>query len=240
MSAKTSRTGRRAALVAGLGIAGALLAQPVASAHVSISADDPVAGEHTMATFRVPNERDDTSTVRVEVTFPEDHPLASVSPQAVPGWTITVNKQPLDAPVESGYGTTVSEAVTSIVWDGGEIPPNQFQAFPVRLGPLPEGEPTLVFKSLQTYSDGEVVRWIDTESPGGGEPEHPAPTLTVEQSSAAASESAVDGPDTAARVLGGAGLTAGLAALAVSVARRKKPQAPVPVVEAERKETARL
>lgn len=179
MSAKTSRTGRRAAAVAGFGIAAALLTQPAAYAHVSISADDAVAGEHTMATFRVPNERDDTSTVRVEVALPPEHPLASVSPQSVPGWEITVNKEPLDTPIESGHGGTVSEAVTSIVWEGGQIPPDEFQAFPVRLGPLPEGARTLVFKSLQTYSDGEVVRWIDTESPGGGEPDHPAPTLTV-------------------------------------------------------------
>lgn len=36
----------------------------------------------------------------------------------------------------------------------------------------------LVFKALQTYSDGDTVRWIDDPAPGT-EPEHPAPVLTL-------------------------------------------------------------
>jgi hypothetical protein len=31
----------------------------------------------------------------------------------------------------------------------------------------------------QTYSDGEVVRWIDSTPKSGEEPEHPAPTLEL-------------------------------------------------------------
>jgi hypothetical protein len=41
----------------------------------------------------------------------------------------------------------------------------------------------IVFKALQTYSDGEIVRWIDTPTAGGGEPEHPAPTLKLAKAS---------------------------------------------------------
>ena len=37
------------------------------------------------------------------------------------------------------------------------------------LGPLPKAD-QFVFKALQTYTDGEVVRWIE-EPTGGAEPE---------------------------------------------------------------------
>ena len=38
----------------------------------------------------------------------------------------------------------------------------------------------MVFKALQTYSDGNVVRWIEEPVDGGEEPEHPAPVLAAE------------------------------------------------------------
>ena len=54
---------------------------------------------------------------------------------------------------------------------------DQFQEFDVSLGPLPDID-QIVFKALQTYSDGEIVRWID-EPAAGTEPEHPAPVLKL-------------------------------------------------------------
>jgi periplasmic copper chaperone A len=36
-----------------------------------------------------------------------------------------------------------------------------------------------VFKTIQTYSDGTVVRWIDDTVAGQAEPEHPAPVLNL-------------------------------------------------------------
>ena len=36
----------------------------------------------------------------------------------------------------------------------------------------------IVFKALQTYSDGDIVRWID-EPADGVELEHPAPVLKL-------------------------------------------------------------
>jgi hypothetical protein len=32
---------------------------------------------------------------------------------------------------------------------------------------------------LQTYSNGEIVRWIDPNAPGSAEPEHPMAVLTL-------------------------------------------------------------
>ena len=36
-----------------------------------------------------------------------------------------------------------------------------------------------MFKALQTYSNGDIVRWIDLQQPGQSEPEHPAPVLLL-------------------------------------------------------------
>jgi hypothetical protein len=37
----------------------------------------------------------------------------------------------------------------------------------------------MIFKTLQTYSDGTVVRWIDEPATDGTEPESPAPVLKL-------------------------------------------------------------
>jgi uncharacterized protein YcnI len=48
----------------------------------------------------VPNERDDAQTTMVEVTFPTDHPIAFVSVEPVPSWTIKVDKATLATPIK--------------------------------------------------------------------------------------------------------------------------------------------
>ena len=40
--------------------------------------------------------------------------------------------------------------------------------------------PSLEFAAVQTYSDGEVVRWIEPTPASGEEPERPTPTLTLQ------------------------------------------------------------
>jgi hypothetical protein len=37
----------------------------------------------------------------------------------------------------------------------------------------------MIFKALQTYSDGSVVRWIDEPTTDGTEPAKPAPVLKL-------------------------------------------------------------
>jgi Domain of unkown function (DUF1775) len=55
----------------------------------------------------------------------------------------------------------------------------QYLNFPVSAGPFPEDADRLVFKAVQTYSNGEVVRWIQDAPEGRPEPERPAPILTL-------------------------------------------------------------
>ncbi|MGH3720949.1 MAG: YcnI family protein [Pseudonocardiaceae bacterium] len=150
----------------------------VASAHVTANPNTAQQGGYTKVSFRVPNERDNASTTQLEVDLPTDHPIASVETRAVPGWTSTVQKTTLAKPITTDDGQ-VTEAVSKIIWTGGKIAPGMFEDFDVSMGPLPTDTHALVFKALQTYDNGEVVRWIDTAPPGAPEPEHPAPVLTL-------------------------------------------------------------
>ncbi len=69
--------------------------------------------------------------------------------------------------------------VKRITWEGGPINPGEFAEFEVSAGRMPQDADQLVFKALQTYSSGEVVRWIEESPPGGERPEHPAPVLKL-------------------------------------------------------------
>lgn len=208
-------------VVVGMVCAATIMAgSPVALAHVDVTPDNAEPGEHATIAFHVPNERDDASTVRLEVVFPSDHPVADATPAALPGWTMTVAKQ---------------AAVTSIVWTGGQILPGTYQDFPVSLA-MPDESGTLTFKTLQTYSTGEVVRWIDVTGEGQPEPEHPAPTVTVARPAVAAAEEATS--DAVARVLGGAGLVVGLVVAGLAAATRRRTSTPVLVPP--KREKARL
>ena len=120
------------ALFAALGVAFA----GAASAHVVITPGEAAPGGFATVAFQVPNESDTASTVKVEVQFPTDHPLAFVSVEPVPGWTADVQKATLDTPFES-HGTEITEAVSTITWTGGSIEPGQFQRFPISVGLFP-------------------------------------------------------------------------------------------------------
>ena len=151
-----------------------------ASAHVTVSPSTAAQGGYTKVAFRVPDEKDTANTVKLEVTLPEDTPIASVAVKPLPGWTVTPVTTKLKTPIKSDDGD-VTEAVTKITWTAdpsAAIKPGQFQEFEVSLGPLPKVN-QIVFKALQYYSDGDIVRWIEEPSAGAPEPEHPAPTLKL-------------------------------------------------------------
>jgi hypothetical protein len=94
----------------------------------------------------------------------------------------------------------------------------------------------MTFKAIQTYSDRQVVSWIEEPAAGGiDEPEHPAPTLklaaaggaapganTAAAPAAASDDGASSGSVTGAYVGGGIGLAAALAALGVAVSGRRR------------------
>src|SRR3954451_22153426 len=105
----------RAGLDAGVAALPALAPPLSASAHVSVTPARAEPGGYAQLTFRVPTERDDTGTVRLEVTLPPDTPFASVSYQPVAGWTATVTTGPLADFFEVSF-SRLTEAATGIVW----------------------------------------------------------------------------------------------------------------------------
>jgi uncharacterized protein YcnI len=149
-----------------------------AAAHVTVQPGEATAGGFATVAFQVPNERDDAETTQLEVTFPEEYPIRSVRVRPLAGWTANVQRAPLDEPIEA-EGEEITETVSTITWSGGRIGVDEFERFEVSMGPLPEDAEQLVFRALQTYDSGEVVRWIELTEEGGEEPEHPAPTLQL-------------------------------------------------------------
>ncbi|MEU9990613.1 YcnI family protein [Streptomyces sp. NPDC048045] len=234
------KASRIAAATAVAGSAVLALSAP-AFAHVTVQPEGPAAkGGYAVVDFKVPNERDDASTTKIEVNLPADHPLASVMPQPLPGWNVKVTKSKLDKPLTM-HGEKIDEAVTKVTWtaDGKGIEPGYFQKFPLSVGALPEDADQLVFKAIQTYSNKEVVRWIEVPQDGGAEPENPAPVLELSAATGdhhggsaaedasdkadgktgktAAAEDSKGGSDTTARVLGVVGIVVGAAGVAYGV-----------------------
>jgi uncharacterized protein YcnI len=231
-------TRRRVTTVGALAATSVLLCAGPAFAHVSVDPESAAPGDYSVVNFKVPNERDDASTTKLEINFPTDHPLASVMPQPVPGWDVKVTKSKLDKPIEV-HGEKITEAVTKITWTGGEVKKGEFQQFPVNMGELPKDADQLVFKTLQTYDDDEVVRWIEEPKEGQPEPENPAPVLKLTQAADEDSDakggdagsenasaqggtsddagSAGGGTDNTARVLGIVGILTGVSGVAFGV-----------------------
>jgi len=148
-------------------------------AHVTVNPSQATAGGYVKLTFRVPNERANASTVRLEVQFPTNSPLPSVSTKPTPGWSAAVDKQALTTPATSEAGSSIAEAVATVSWSGGVIKPGEFQEFDISVGPLPKNVESMTFKAVQTYDNGEVVRWVEERVSGQPEPKNPAPVLKL-------------------------------------------------------------
>ena len=205
-------------------VAAVTLAAPAAAqAHVTVQPNTATAGSYVVESLRVPNERDDASTVKLDLQLP--HGFAEVSYEARPGWSVKLTRAKLAKPVQTDDGP-VNEEVRRITFTGhgaqGRIGPGQFMDFPLSVQVPGKAGDKLTFKALQTYSNGEVVRWI-----GAPDSETPAPVLTVTgapatgaaapHAAAAASADAGGGASkglaVTALVVGALGLIAGVAAL---------------------------
>jgi len=142
----------------------ALAAAP-AGAHVTVTR----AGAQTLA-FDVPNERESSTTVRVDVIFPPELRDGGVHVAPVSGWAATVKHR----------GAAVSEIDWTVTSRHSAIGGTEARTFTVTVGPLPKVR-QLVFKALQHYADGTIVRWIQAPDPAA---ERPAAVLTLSGGSA--------------------------------------------------------
>ena len=201
---------------------GSAVGIPAAWAHVHASSDNPVRGAMAIVTFQVPNESNaGAATTALTVSLPN---VASASTETMPGWTARLDRD------------TASGTVGSVTWTAapnGGIGVDQFALFRISVQ-LPDAD-TVSFPATQTYSDGAVVNWDQPPLPGGGEPEHPVPMLTLAAGPAAPHEhhppSATPADhnaapqsksaDNTARVLGGAALVVAVLGVGLALIRRR-------------------
>ena len=209
-----------------------------ALAHVTVSSPGATQGSFGVVTFRMPNEMDDANATELKVQLPADQPLASVAVKPEPGWSYTVTRAKLSQPITDDDGNQVTDYVSVIDWKAtaGGIMPGEYEDFDLSVGPLPKAD-SMTFKAIQVYSNGQTVSWIDEPAAGSTEePDHPAPTLKLAAAgtpaasntaapppaAAAGDDGASKGSVTGAYVVGGIGLVAGLAALALAITGRRR------------------
>jgi periplasmic copper chaperone A len=219
--------------------ASALLAPASAQAHISLHPNTIPAGAFATLDVRVPGEQEGAYVTRVDVLFPND--FTGVDYENVPGWSTKVIEAKLATPITEG-GETINTEVSQIIWTWtgplGKVNNNQFINLPLSLA-IPEGAAgrALEFRTVQTYSNGHVVHWIDPSLTA----EHPSPRakggvveeVAGDEAGPAAGQTSAGqpAPASAARppqsdagaskalgitalILGALGLVAGLAALA--------------------------
>jgi uncharacterized protein YcnI len=232
--------------VAALLIVGALAAPANAQAHISVHPNTVPAGAFATLDVRVPGEQEGAHVTKVDTLFPRG--FTGVDYENVPGWSAKVIEAKLATPIEED-GETIDTEVSQIVWTWtgplGKVEDGQFVDFPLSLAvPEDAAGKALEFRTIQTYSNGQVVHWIDQSLAG----EHPSPRINVtakggviedlagreagpEAGQAGASQAtpaapattvtkasagASKGLGTAALILGALGLLVGLGALASS------------------------
>jgi Domain of unkown function (DUF1775) len=169
-------TARMAAIGAVVGCAVLGAAGP-ALAHVEVSSDKKTAGaEDVTLTFTGEAERSGAGIESERVVLPAGIAPASVTPVKLPaGWKFTATAD----------GFTVG---------GKALKPGVDATWRVRIGKLPDGETRLSFKTLETYANGDVERWIEIQEPGQDEPDQPAPLLRLRSGPAAAPAAASSAP----------------------------------------------
>jgi len=152
----------------------ALLAPAAAQAHVSLHPNILPAGGFATVDVRVPNEQDRATVVKVQTQMPQG--LVSVQAESPPGWSVAYKMRRLARPIQTDDGPVTSE-VAEVDWTaarGAGIPPGQFLQLPLSLSTPDTVGAVVAFPTVQTYSDGGVVRWIGPPSA-----DSPAPTIDV-------------------------------------------------------------
>jgi hypothetical protein len=155
---------------AALAVAG--LALP-AFAHVEVGSDkNRVGATDVTLTFTGEAENPDAGIRLERVVLPDGIAPGDVTLVKAPaGWTFT----------RTADGFTVGGKALKIGTDA---------VWSVRVARLPAGATRLSFKTLETYGDGEIARWIEIQEPGQPEPDNPAPLLTLKPAAPATSPSA--------------------------------------------------
>jgi hypothetical protein len=187
-------------VVAGLAVAG--LAGP-ALAHVEVSADKSTAGATDVTlTFNGEAENPAAGIKSERVVLPDGIDPAGVTLVKAPaGWTFT---RAADGFTVGGkaLGTT-----TDAVWK-------------VKIAKLPDGQTRLSFKTLETYGNGDISRWIEIQQAGQAEPDNPAPLVTLKAGPAAATSTSATPSSTTSSAAAATTPAASPAPVAVTTAKK--------------------
>ncbi len=158
-------------------LAAALVAPASAQAHISLHPNTIPAGAFATLDVRVPGEQAGAYVKKVDVLFPAG--FTGVDYENVPGWSVNIIETKPATPLEQD-GETIDTEVSQIVWTWkgplGRVEDGQFVDFPLSLA-IPESSAgsALEFRTVQTYSNGQVVHWIDPSLSS----EHPSPRINV-------------------------------------------------------------
>ncbi|SEC01310.1 DUF1775 domain-containing protein [Streptomyces sp. TLI_105] len=153
----------RAPFVAAATLAASLAMTTSAFAHVEVEAENPRAlAENVELSFNAESESPTAGIAKLEVVLPEGIKPSDVAYKSGPaGWRLT--------PTDRGYAVS-----------GPAVAAGEDAAYKVVIRQLPDAK-SLAFKTLQTYSDGRVDRWIELEKShgDGGHSGSPAPVLEL-------------------------------------------------------------
>jgi len=153
-------TRRLAAVAAGV-VLGAVALAGQAFAHVEVSAKPAQAlAVDSVISFSAEAESGSAGISSVRVVLPQGIAPADVTLVSAPsGWKFATTAD----------GFTVSGTALKVHTDA---------AYKIKVKQLPDTR-SLAFKTLVTYSNGDVDRWIEIPSASNPTPDHPAPVLKL-------------------------------------------------------------
>jgi uncharacterized protein YcnI len=154
-----------------------LLVPVAAQAHISLHPNTIPAGAFATLNVRVPGEQEGAHVTKVDVLFPQG--FTGVDYENVPGWSTRVIETRLATPLKED-GETIDTEVSQIVWTWtgplGKVDNGQFINFPLSLAiPADATGKALEFRTVQSYSNGQVIHWISPSLTA----EHPSPRINI-------------------------------------------------------------
>ncbi|MEU1514953.1 DUF1775 domain-containing protein [Streptomyces sp. NPDC005811] len=158
---------RRVALVGAAALTATLALAGPAFAHAEVEADKAQAlAQNVTLSFVSEAESASAGFTELRVVLPEGIAPGDVTLAEAPkGWKLEATSD----------GYTVG---------GPALKPGVDAEHEIKVRRLPDAK-EIAFKTVETYSDGEISRWIEL-SDGGAEPEQPAPVLKMKAAAAGA------------------------------------------------------
>ncbi|WP_329182863.1 DUF1775 domain-containing protein [Actinacidiphila glaucinigra] len=159
---------RRTGIVVMAASAAVLAVAAPAAAHAEVSASTAQAlAENVTLTFESEAESASAGFTKIRIVLPDGIATDTVRLKEAPkGWKLAAGAD----------GYTVG---------GPALAPGTNAEHSIVVRQLPDAS-SLAFKTLETYSDGEVSRWIEVPKKGQAEPENPAPVLDLKPAASGA------------------------------------------------------